>query len=55
MSLGLGPLCCSPREVSLSHKQHLGNSVSKGLLQALVFAIVSRARRVVLADSQHLW
>lgn len=54
MTLGLGPLCCSPEEVSLSHKQHLGNSVSKACCRLLVFAIVSRARRVVLADSQHL-
>ena len=43
MTLGLGPLCCSPEDVSLSHKQHLGNSVSKACCRLLVFAVMSRA------------
>ena len=42
-TLGLGPLCCSAEGVSLSHKQHLGSSVSKVCCRLLVFA-VSRAR-----------
>ena len=33
MTLGLGPLCCSPEGVSLSHEQHLRNCL-QGLLRA---------------------
>lgn len=52
MTLGLGPLC-SPENLPVTQAA-LGNSVSKACCRLLVFAIVSRARRVVLADSQHL-
>ena len=52
-TLGLGPLCCSAEGVSLSHKQHLGSSVSKVCCRLLVFAMCQEPG-VVLAESKHL-